>query len=217
MRPYRFLDVITALFVAVLILSNVASTKLVAVGPLLFDGGTLLFPLAYIFGDLLTEVYGYRATRRVIWLGFASLALMVVTLTVVDALPPQSAAFTAVLGQAPRIAIASLIAYWAGEFVNAVVLAKLKVRTGGRWLWARTISSTLLGQLVDTAVFLPIAFLGVWSNADLWAVFVSNYVFKVGVEVLFTPLTYVVVNALKRAEREDFFDRDTHFNPLLIR
>lgn len=216
MRAYRYLDLITAFFVAVLILSNVASTKVVEFGPFTFDGGTLLFPLAYIFGDILTEVYGYRASRRVIWTGFAGLGLMVVTLGAVDALPPRSEAFSAVLGQAPRIALASLAAYWAGEFVNAYVLAKLKVRTAGRWLWARTISSTLVGQLVDTAVFLLAAFSGVWANDLLWAVFVSNYVFKVGVEVLGTPLTYRVVAFLKRGEREDYFDRDTNFNPLAL-
>jgi uncharacterized integral membrane protein (TIGR00697 family) len=214
MRAYRHLATITAFFVAVLILSNVASTKVVDLGPFTFDGGTLLFPLAYIFGDVLTEVYGYRVSRRVIWTGFASLGLMVVTLAVVDALPPRSEAFSAVLGQAPRIALASLIAYWAGEFVNAFVLAKLKVRTAGRWLWARTISSTLVGQGVDTAVFLLAAFYGAWPVDLLWTVFVSNYVFKVGVEVLFTPITYQVVGFLKRAEHEDYFDRGTDFNPL---
>lgn len=216
MRPYHHLATITALFVAVLILSNVASTKVVELGPFTFDGGTLLFPLAYIFGDVLTEVYGYRASRRVIWTGFASLGLMVVTLAAVDALPPRSEAFSAVLGQAPRIALASLLAYWAGEFVNAFVLAKLKVRTAGRWLWTRTISSTLVGQGVDTAIFLLAAFYGAWPNDLLWTVFVSNYVFKVGVEVLFTPATYQVVNFLKRAEREDVFDRETDFNPLVL-
>ncbi len=216
MRAYRHLATLTALFVAVLILSNVASTKVVELGPFTFDGGTLLFPLAYIFGDVLTEVYGYRASRRVIWTGFACLALMVVTLAVVDALPPRSDAFSAVLGQAPRLAVASLVAYWAGEFVNAFVLAKLKVRTAGRWLWTRTLSSTLVGQLVDTAVFLLAAFYGAWPNDLLWTVFVSNYVFKVGVEALFTPVTYQVVGFLKRTEREDYFDRETDFNPLVL-
>lgn len=216
MRAYRFLDLITAFFVAVLILSNVASTKVVEFGPFTFDGGTLLFPLAYIFGDVLTEVYGYRASRRVIWTGFACLGLMVLTLGTVDALPPRSDAFSAVLGQAPRIALASLVAYWAGEFVNSFVLAKLKVRTAGRWLWARTISSTLVGQLVDTAVFLVAAFYGAWPADLLWSVFVSNYVFKVGVEVLCTPLTYQIVGFLKRSEREDYYDRDTDFNPLAL-
>lgn len=216
MRAYRYLDLITAFFVAVLILSNAASTKVVELGPFTFDGGTLLFPLAYIFGDVLTEVYGYARSRRVIWTGFACLGLMVVTLYVVDVLPPQNEAFTAILGQAPRIALGSLIAYWAGEFTNSAILAKLKVRTQGRWLWSRTIGSTLVGQLVDTAVFLLIAFYGVWPNDLLWTVFVSNYVFKVGVEALFTPVTYQVVNFLKHAEREDYFDRTTDFNPFQV-
>lgn len=211
---YRHLTTLTALFVAALILSNVASTKLVELGPFTFDGGTLLFPLAYIFGDVFTEVYGYTASRRIIWTGFACLALMVGVLALVDALPPDNEAFSAVLGQAPRIALGSLAAYWAGEFVNAVILAKLKVRTQGRWLWMRTLSSTLAGQLVDTSVFLLIAFYGVFDNATLWAVFVSNYIFKVGVEAAFTPITYQVVNFLKRAEQADVFDRDTNFNPL---
>ncbi|MCS7041100.1 MAG: queuosine precursor transporter, partial [Caldilineales bacterium] len=158
----------------------------------------------------------YARSRRVIWTGFACLGLMVVTLYVVDVLPPRNEAFTAILGQAPRIALGSLVAYWAGEFTNAFVLAKLKVRTQGRWLWSRTISSTLVGQLVDTAVFLFIAFYGVWPNDLLWTVFVSNYVFKVGVEVLFTPVTYQAVNFLKQAEREDYFDRNTDFNPLAL-
>lgn len=216
MRAYRYLDTITAFFVAVLILSNVASTKIVQLGPFTFDGGTLLFPLAYIFGDVLTEVYGYARSRRVIWTGFACLGLMVVTLFVVDALPPQNEAFTAILGQAPRIALGSLIAYWAGEFTNSVILAKLKIRTRGRWLWSRTISSTLVGQLVDTVVFLLIAFYGVFHNDVLWTIFISNYIFKCGVEIVLTPLTYQIVNTLKGAEREDVFDRDTNFNPLVL-
>lgn len=216
MRAYRYLDLITAFFVAVLILSNAASTKIVELGPFTFDGGTLLFPLAYIFGDVLTEVYGYARSRRVIWTGFACLGLMVVTLYVVDALPPQNEAFTAILGQAPRIALGSLVAYWAGEFTNAATLARLKVRTRGRWLWSRTIGSTLVGQLVDTGIFLLIAFWGVLPNELLWTIFISNYVFKVGVEVLFTPITYQVVNFLKRAEREDVYDWDTNFNPLAL-
>jgi len=228
MRPYRFLDLITALFVTVLIVSNITSNKLLELGQLSFDGGTILFPLAYIFGDVLTEVYGYKTSRRVIWIGFACLVLMALTFAAVVALPPATfwvlsgfntveasqMAFAAVLGQTPRIVLGSLVAYWAGEFTNSYILAKLKVRTQGKQLWTRTISSTLVGQLVDTAVFLPIAFLGTVSNADLWEIFISNYVFKVSVEVLFTPLTYQVVNFLKRAENEDYFDRTTNFNPL---
>jgi hypothetical protein len=217
-RHYRYLDLIMAVFVTVLIVSNIASTKILVLGPLTFDGGTILFPLAYIFGDVLTEVYGYRASRRVIWTGFACLALTAVTLGMVDLLPPASdwtlqEAYHSILGQTPRIVLGSLAAYWTGEFVNSYVLAKLKIYTAGRWLWLRTIGSTLLGEGVDTSVFLLIAFLGVLPNNLLWAIFVSNYVFKVGVEAIFTPLTYQVVKFLKRVENEDFYDRGTNFSP----
>lgn len=220
-RAYRYLDAITALFVTVLIVSNITSTKILNLGPFTFDGGTILFPLAYIFGDVLTEVYGYKASRRVIWTGFACLALTALTLAIVGALPPApdwplQESFVAILGQTPRIVLGSLVAYWAGEFTNSFILAKLKVRTRGRWLWSRTIGSTLIGQLVDTGVFLLIAFWGVLPNELLWTIFISNYVFKVGVEVLFTPITYQVVNFLKRAEREDVYDWDTNFNPLAL-
>lgn len=222
MKSYRYLDLITAAFVTVLIVSNIGSTKILTLGPLTFDGGTILFPLAYIFGDVLTEVYGYKASRRVIWTGFVCLALTAVTLGVIDLLPPASDwglqdAYHAILGQAPRLVIASLIAYFAGEFTNSVVLAKLKVRTEGRWLWARTIGSTLVGEGVDTSIFLLVAFLGVLPNELLWAIFISNYIFKVGIEVLFTPITYQVVAFLKRAETEDYYDRNTDFNPFAMR
>ncbi|RDI95956.1 VUT family protein [Meiothermus sp. QL-1] len=221
MRSYRYLDLITAAFVAVLIVSNIASTKVVLFGPFTFDGGTLLFPLAYIFGDILTEVYGYRRARRVIWTGFFLLLLTTLTLGLVSALPaPDDAfsqnsaeAFSTLLGLVPRIALASLVAYWVGEFANSYILARLKVATQGRWLALRTIGSTLVGQGLDTAIFLLVAFYGVWEPQLLWTVFVSNYVFKVGVEVLFTPLTYAVVGFLKRAEGEDYYDRNTRFNP----
>lgn len=230
MRPYRFLDLITAFFVTVLIVSNLTSNKVLVLGPFTFDGGTILFPLAYIFGDVLTEVYGYKASRRVIWTGFACLAVIVLTFAVVVALPPAAdwvlsgfntteasqIAFAAVLGQTPRIVLGSLVAYWAGEFTNSYILAKLKVRTQGKQLWARTISSTLVGQLVDTAVFLLVAFWGAFPNELLWTIFISNYIFKVGIEVLFTPVTYQVVNYLKHAENEDYFDRNTNFNPLAL-
>ncbi|MBI5813480.1 MAG: queuosine precursor transporter [Deinococcota bacterium] len=223
MRAYRYLDFITALFVVVLIVSNIASTKVVLLGPFTFDGGTILFPLAYIFGDVLTEVYGYKRSRRVIWTGFFLLILATLTFGIVNALPTPpdqqntARAFAAILGLVPRIVLASLVAYWVGEFVNSYVLAKLKIATQGRWLWTRTLGSTLIGQGLDTGLFLLIAFYGVWDNALLWTVFVSNYVFKVGVEALFTPLTYAIVGFLKRAEREDYYDRDTNFNPFAVR
>lgn len=220
-RSFRYLDFITAAFVAVLLVSNVASTKIVAFGPFSFDGGTLLFPLAYIFGDILTEVYGYARSRRVIWIGFFWLLAAAVVFAIVDWLPPAADwpnqdAFNAILGQTPRIVAASLLAYFAGEFANSFVLAKMKVATEGRWLWMRTIGSTLVGEGIDTVVFVLVAFYGVLPNALLWAVLVSNYIFKVGVEVLFTPVTYRVVAFLKRAEHEDYYDVDTDFNPFVV-
>jgi len=220
---YRYLDFITACFVVVLIVSNIASTKVVLLGPLTFDGGTILFPLAYIFGDILTEVYGYKHSRRVIWTGFFLLALATLTFASVNALPTPkdqastAQAFSVILGLVPRIALGSLVAYWVGEFINSFVLAKLKILTEGRWLWTRTIGSTLIGQLFDTSIFLLVAFYGVWDNSLLRTVFVSNYIFKCGVEILFTPLTYAVVGFLKRNEEEDYYDRDTNFNPFALR
>jgi queuosine precursor transporter len=221
MKHYRYLDLIMALFVAVLLISNVASSKILNLGPFTFDGGTILFPVSYIFGDVLTEVYGYRRSRRVIWTGFACTALMAVTFAVVGALPPAAgwenqAAYDAILGWTPRIVLGSLLGFWAGEFSNSFVLARLKVLTGGRWLWTRTIGSTLVGEGVDTVIFATVAFLGVLPGDLLAALIVSNYVFKVGVEVLATPATYAAVTALKAAEGEDFYDRGTDFNPFAL-
>jgi uncharacterized integral membrane protein (TIGR00697 family) len=213
--------VVAGLFVAVLLISNVASTKILLLGPFTFDGGTVLFPISYIFGDILTEVYGYRRSRIVIWTGFTSLALMVAVFTLVGALPPapgwlNQEAYQAILGLTPRIALASLIAYWAGEFSNSFILARLKILTRGHWLWLRTVGSTLVGEAIDTALFVSIAFMGELPNPLLLAVATSNYVFKVGVEVAFTPVTYLVVGYLKRTEKEDFYDYDTNFNPFAI-
>ncbi|GAA6755265.1 MAG: queuosine precursor transporter [Thermus sp.] len=220
----RYLDLLTALFATVLLVSNVASTKLVVLGPFTFDGGTLLFPLAYIFGDVLTEVYGYRKSRRVIWTGFFALLLATLTFQAVAALPaPEDGesrrygeAFGLLLGLTPRIVLGSLLAYFAGEFANAYVLAKLKVRTEGRLFWLRALSSTLVGQGLDTGLFLLVAFYGVLPNEVLLAVFLSNYAFKVGVEALMLPFTYLVVGFLKRAEGLDAYDRDTDFNPFRL-
>lgn len=210
-----------ALFVAVLLISNIASAKILDFGPFTFDGGTLLFPLSYIFGDILTEVYGYQRSRRVIWMGFFSAVLMTATLTVVGRLPPAEGwegqeAYQVILGMTPRIVLGSLIAYWAGEFVNSYTLAKMKVLTQGRWLWTRTIGSTLVGQGVDTALFVLIAFAGVLPTALLGAVILSNYVFKTGLEIVLTPLTYQVVGFLKHAEGIDVYDRTTNFNPFSL-
>ena len=218
MRSYRHIDTITALFVAVLLISNIAATKILVLGPFTFDGGTILFPLSYIFGDILTEVYGYGRSRKVIWLGFISAAVMAVMFALVGALPPAAdwphqEAYMAILGQTPRIVIASLIAYLAGGFSNSFTLAKLKIATGGRWLWLRTIGSTLVGQFVDTLVFVAIAFSGLLPTSILGVMLLSNYVFKCGVEALFTPVTYAITGWLKRQENEDYYDRGTNFNP----
>jgi len=217
-KSFKHLDTITALFVAVLLISNVTSTKILNLGVLTFDGGTLLFPLSYIFGDILTEVYGYSRSRKVIWLGFISALLMSVCLIVVGVLPaaqdwPYQDAYNRILGLTPRIVAASLVAYFAGEFSNSFILAKLKIFTRGRWLWSRTVSSTLVGQVIDTALFILIAFTGVVSNNLLLTLIVSNYLFKCGVEILFTPVTYWVTGWLKQQEREDYYDTNTNFNP----
>jgi len=210
----RYLDLLTALFATVLLVSNVASTKLVVLGPFTFDGGTLLFPLAYIFGDVLTEVYGYRKSRRVIWIGF--FALLLATLTFQAESQRFGEAFGLLLGLTPRIVLGSLLAYFLGEFANAYVLAKLKVRTEGRFFWLRALASTLVGQGLDTGVFLLVAFYGVFPKEVLLAVFLSNYAFKLGVEALMLPFTYAVVGFLKRAEGMDAYDRDTDFNPFRL-
>jgi queuosine precursor transporter len=214
-------DFVLAAFVAVLLISNVASTKILVLGPFTFDGGTILFPLSYIFGDVLTEVYGYRRARRVIWAGFAATALMALVLAAVQRLPPAAdwphqEAFASILGQTPRIVLASLIAYFAGEFSNSWILSRMKVATRGRWLFARTIGSTLVGEGLDTMLFVTVAFAGALPGALLWSIAVSNYVFKVGFEVLATPLTYLVVNRLKAVEGIDVYDESISYNPFRI-
>ncbi|EKD93146.1 MAG: hypothetical protein ACD_28C00227G0001 [uncultured bacterium] len=221
MKSFKYLDLITAFFAVILLVSNITSSKIAAIGPFTLDGGTLLFPLSYILGDVLTEVYGYARSRRVIWIGFGGLLLAMLTIMVVQKLPaspdwPGQEAYNAILGLTPRIMIASLIAYCAGEFSNSYLLAKLKLKTKGKFLWLRTISSTLVGQGIDTLLFVFIAFYGVFEADVLKAIIISNYVFKVGIEVLFTPLTYLIVNRLKRAEHEDFYDNKTDFNPFQL-
>jgi len=220
-RNYRYFDIIVGLFVAVLLISNIASTKIVGIWRFTFDGGTIIFPLSYIFGDILTEVYGYRQSRRAIWIGFLSAAVMSLVLGLIGLMRPAEGwglqeAYTAILGQTPRIVTASLIAYFAGEFSNSYILARMKVFTKGKWLAARTIGSTIAGQAIDTLIFVFIAFYGVFSNSLLLTIIVSNYIFKVLLEVAFTPLTYKIVNSLKRAEGVDHYDRKTNFNPFLF-
>ncbi|MFC1657663.1 queuosine precursor transporter [Candidatus Moduliflexota bacterium] len=191
-------------------------------GPFTFDGGTLLFPASYIFGDILTEVYGYGRARRVIWTGFFAAGLMAFVLAVVGALPaagdwPHQESFEAILGQTPRIVAGSLLAFWLGEFSNSFILSKMKIRTGGRLLFLRTIGSTIVGEGVDTVVFVLVAFAGVLPPSLLWAIFISNYIFKVGVEVLATPATYVAVNRLKKEEGIDTFDTGISYSPFRLR
>ncbi|NLD43426.1 MAG: queuosine precursor transporter [Chloroflexi bacterium] len=220
-RAYRFYDLVMAGFVAVLMTSNVASAKILVLGPFTFDGGTILFPVSYIFGDVLTEVYGYARARRVIWAGFAATAMMAAVFAIVGALPPDASwglqeAYESILGVTPRIVAGSLVAFWVGSFSNSWVMARMKVLTGGRWLWMRTVASTLLGEGLDTLFFVLLAFYGVLPNALLPAIIISNYVFKVGLEAAMTPVTYWVVNGLKRLEHEDYYDRDTDFNPFRL-
>jgi len=220
-RSYRHFDLVMALFVAVVLISNVASTKFVKLGPFSFDGGTILFPISYIFGDILTEVYGYRRSRRVIWTGFGCAALMAGVFALVGALPAaegweNQAAYRAILGSTPRIVLGSLVAYFAGEFSNSYVLAKMKIWTKGRWLWTRTIASTLVGEGVDSVLFVLIAFAGAIPWSLLWVTVASNYLFKCGMEALMTPVTYWVTGALKRSEKEDVYDVGTDFNPFKV-
>ncbi|MDR2946632.1 MAG: queuosine precursor transporter [Candidatus Adiutrix sp.] len=216
---YKYLDIITGLFATLLIVSNFASTRIIDLGwGLSFDAGTLMFPFTYIFNDLLTEVYGYSRSRRVIWIGFLALVISAVSLGLVGLFPPaegwdQAEAWDAIMGLVPRIVGGSLLAYFLGEFVNSYILAKLKVKTQGRHLWLRLIGSTAVGQIFDTLVFASVAFIGVLPWDLWWTVVISNYLFKVGIEVLLLPLTALVVNRLKRAEGSDVYDRETRFSP----
>jgi uncharacterized integral membrane protein (TIGR00697 family) len=231
MKSYRYFDLIMAVFVTVLVVSNIASSaKIVDWGfpvfgvPMAFDAGTILFPISYIFGDILTEVYGYKRSRRVIWVGFVCLALSAVIFGIVRGMPGEATwqsyagdnAYNAILGgmSTGGIVLASLAGFWTGEFTNSFILAKLKVLTNGRWLWMRTIGSTIVGELVDTVMFVVVA-----SSFKVfpWSLFltltVTNYLFKCSVEALMTPVTYLIVGALKKAENEDYYDKETNFNP----
>lgn len=220
-REFKYLDIITALFVAVLIISNIASSKVAQVWGFNFDGGTVLFPIAYIFDDVLTEVYGYAKARRVIWIGFSALILTALTLAVVQYLPAApdwggQAAYEQIAGFVPRLVLASLWAYFAGEFLNSFVLAKMKIWTKGKYLWTRTIGSTIFGEGVDSVIFTLVAFWGVLPFSAMLNLMGTIYVFKVAYEILATPLTYAVVNFLKRKEHEDYYDKNTNFNPFSL-
>ena len=222
-RHFRYYDFVMAAFVAVLLLSNVIGAAKPAALTLggeqwVFGAGILFFPLGYVIGDVLTEVYGYARARRVIWAGFVGLIFMAFMSWVVVALPPASgwegqAAYEAVFGQVWRIVAASITAFWAGEFVNSYVMARMKIWTAGRHLWTRTIGSTIVGQGVDSVIFYPLAFWGVWSNEQVIIVMITNWLLKVGWEVVLTPVTYLVVGWLKNKEGVDIFDEDTDFSP----
>ena len=221
-RVYKYYDLVMVAFVTVLLCSSLIGVgKVSRIAGYSVGAAIFFFPISYIFGDILTEVYGYARTRRVIWAGFAALGFASVMSWAVVALPPapdwpHQAAYVVVYGQTPRIVAASLMAFWAGDFVNSYVLAKLKLKTAGRFLWLRTIGSTVVGQGVDSLIFYPLAFLGEWPAPLVLAVMTSNFLIKVGVEAAMTPLTYQVVGFLKRAEREDYYDAGTDFNPFRL-
>lgn len=229
---YRYYDFVMALFVTVLLLSNLlSSAKIIdlraSLGPLAlaFDAGTLVFPISYIFGDILTEVYGYRRARRVIWMGFMASAIMAFFVWLAGVLPGEAEwsaevgqdAYSAILGGISGLVIASLTAYWLGSFSNSYVMAKMKIATTGRWVWSRTIGSTLVGQAFDTFTFFTIAtLLGVFPTSLYVTLIVTNYILKVGVEVIMTPVTLMVIDFLKKAENEDVYDHQTQFNPFRL-
>jgi queuosine precursor transporter len=218
-RPLRYYDVVMAAFVAVLLLSNIiGAAKLSQVEGYVFGAGILFFPISYVLGDVLTEVYGYARARRVIWVGFGALLFMAFMSWAVVAMPPApgwegQAAYESVFGQVPRIVLASITAFWAGEFVNSYVLARMKIWTQGKMLWTRMIGSTVVGQGVDSLIFYPVAFLGIWSTEQVVTVMITNWGLKVLWEALLTPVTYAVVGALKRREGMDLFDEGTDFTP----
>jgi hypothetical protein len=230
MRRFRYLDALTTAFVVILLVSNLVAQKVVRIPLFTFhghllafstSGAMLLFPITYIFGDIFTEIYGYAASRRAIWLGFFGTALLYAVSTIVIALPADpefkhQEAFVTVFGILPRILIASLAAFWAGEFANSYTMAKLKLITKGRWLWTRTVGSTVVGQLVDTTLVIVITFAGTFTPGKLFQIIWQGYLLKVAYEVLATPLTYLVVNWLKRAEHVDTFDTHTNFNPFAV-
>jgi hypothetical protein len=221
LRSFRYFDILLSVFIVVLLISNLVGQKIVAIGWFRISGAQLLFPITYIFGDIFTEVYGYGASRRAIWLGFFASALMAVMGLIVVALPPapdwpNQNAFATVFDFVPRLVVASLIAYWAGEFANSYTMAKMKILTGGRYLWTRTVGSTVVGQAVDSIVVMTIGFGFTQSWSTILKLVISAYLGKVAYEVLITPITYAVVGWLKRKEGVDTFDYTTEFSPFHI-
>ncbi len=229
-RQYKYYDFVMVAFVVVLICSNLigaakqAVIELPLIGSVPFGAGVLFFPISYIFGDILTEVYGYGRDRRVVWAGFAALVFTAFMAWVVVNLPAGPSAYMkvyqpaleTVFGNTWRIVAGSIIAFWCGSFVNSFVLAKMKIWSNGRWLWTRTIGSTVVGEAVDSALFYSIAFYGIWDTADIIKVTVAQYILKTGWEILMTPFTYKIVHFLKRVENEDYYDRTTNFSPFRI-
>jgi len=223
-KEFKYYDLILGAYVCVLLCANligpakVSTVHLPVIGSVTFLAGVLFFPISYLFGDILTEVYGYARDRRVVWSGFGALVFAALMATVIVHLPPRdkTSAVEAIFGNTPRIIAASIIAFWCGSFVNSYVLAKMKLWTRGRWLWTRTVGSTICGELVDSALFYSIAFTGVWSADKLLAIMLTQYVLKSGWEILATPLTYKIVGFLKRAEHEDYYDRNTRFTPFSL-
>ncbi|MDH4395515.1 MAG: queuosine precursor transporter [Limnobacter sp.] len=228
-RQYKYYDFVLVAFVVVLLCSNligpakIAQVDLPLVGLVTFGAGVLFFPISYLFGDIMTEVYGFKRDRRAVWAGFGALAFASLMALVVVNLPPapfwadRQDAIETVFGNTWRIVLASLIAFWCGSFANSVVLAKMKISTQGRWLWSRTIGSTLVGEFIDSALFYTIAFWGIMTTEQLITVTLTQYILKTSWEVLATPLTYWIVRRLKQAEQEDYFDKDTRFTPFSVK
>ena len=228
MKSYKHYDLILGAYVCVLLCSNLigpakfSTVQVPLVGPVTFMTGILFFPISYVFGDILTEVYGYARDRRCVWAGFAALVFAAFMSYVIVHMPPakfwesKQPAVEAVFGSTPRIVAASILAFWCGSFVNSYVLAQMKLWTGGRWLWTRVVGSTLCGELVDSGLYYVLAFAGPLSRAELVRVIITQYVLKSGWEIIMTPVTYRIVGFLKRSEQEDYFDRDTNFTPFSL-
>jgi queuosine precursor transporter len=222
-KQFRYYDLVMAAFVTILLCSNlIGAAKVCTVWGVTFGAGVLFFPVSYVFGDILTEVYGYARSRKVVWAGFVAMIFASFMAWFIIQLPaaqgwPNQAALETIFGGTPRLVAASLIAYCVGEFANSYTLAKMKIWSQGRWLWTRTVGSTIIGELIDSVIFYPIAFLGLWPTDLVIKVLVSNYLIKVIWEILMTPLTYKIVGFLKRAENEDYYDTDTNFTPFSLK
>jgi uncharacterized integral membrane protein (TIGR00697 family) len=228
-KNYRYYDLILGAYVCLLLCANLigaakeTTLQLPVLGSVTFLSGVLFFPISYFFGDVLTEVYGYARDRRVVWSGFAALVFAALVTAVIVHLPPsdfyrdKQAAVETIFGNTPRIVCASIIAFWCGSFVNSYVLAKMKIWSQGRWLWTRTIGSTIVGELIDSSLFYFIAFYGIWATGDIVKIAIAQYILKTSWEVVMTPVTYKVVGFLKRAESEDYYDRNTNFTPFSIK